>query len=98
AWATCAWLREGGPTVDRGIAIGAKTGVPGHGALSDTAGLKRARDYIGAMWAHVEKGVKEGKGVDEIEKTFDATPYGLKGMMGFSSAEKNIEAAYREAT
>ncbi len=90
-------FREFAATLDCVIATGAKTVVPGHGPITDMAALKKFRDYVAALWKHVEAGVRDGKSVDEITKGFDATPYGLENMPMFSSLAKNVEAAYNEA-
>jgi cyclase len=41
--------------------------IPGHGALSDKAGLRKYRDMLGATWTAVENGVGAGKSLDQLK-------------------------------
>jgi glyoxylase-like metal-dependent hydrolase (beta-lactamase superfamily II) len=90
-------LRALGPTLDKIIAIGAKTVVPGHGPITDTNGVKVMREYVTAVWDHALAGARAGKSRDEVVKSFDASRWPWGKMGGFTTPQKNVGVAYDEA-
>ena len=90
-------VRELGPTLDKVIAIGARRIIPGHGPIAGPEDLKLFRKYIRALWDHALAAAHAGK-CDESTASFDAVPFHLSPLPGFSSLRKNIDAACEEAT
>jgi len=70
--------------------------IPGHGPLSDKAGLRAFLDVLKGTWSAVDAGRKAGKTVDQLksEKVLDKweTPWGK----GFIKTDKWIELLYAE--
>jgi glyoxylase-like metal-dependent hydrolase (beta-lactamase superfamily II) len=70
--------------------------IPGHGPLSDKAGLRAFLDVLKGTWNAVDAGRKAGKTVDQLksEKVLDKweTPWGK----GFIKTDKWIELLYTE--
>jgi glyoxylase-like metal-dependent hydrolase (beta-lactamase superfamily II) len=70
--------------------------IPGHGPLSDKAGLRAFLDVLKGTWSAVDAGRKAGKTVDQLksEKVLDKweTPWGK----GFIKTDQWIELLYAE--
>ena len=69
--------------------------IPGHGALSDKAGLRAFADMLKGTWNAVDAGRKAGKTVDQLksEKVLEAWESWGKG---FIKTDKWIELLYSE--
>ena len=69
--------------------------IPGHGALSDKAGLKRFNDTIKATWAAVEQGVAAGKSLDQLKADKVLAEWDSWGK-GFIKTDFWIDTIHRE--
>jgi cyclase len=70
--------------------------IPGHGALSDKAGLKKFNDVLKATLAAVEAGVKAGKTVEQLKADKVLAEWDSWGQ-GFIKSDFWIETLHREA-
>ncbi len=59
-------------TLDAAMGVDFDTVIPGHGKVTDRAGLKTYRDNIEKMRARVSALVREGKSQDEVGKFMTA--------------------------
>ena len=57
--------REWVETLDRVLLLDFDRVVPGHGPVTDRAGLEAFRDYLAGIWREVERAAREGKTLDE---------------------------------
>jgi cyclase len=69
--------------------------IPGHGALSDKAGLRRFNDTLKATWAAVESGVNAGKSLDQLKADKVLAQWESWGT-GFIKTDMWIETLHRE--
>jgi glyoxylase-like metal-dependent hydrolase (beta-lactamase superfamily II) len=70
--------------------------IPGHGDVSDVAGLKVLRQYIADIVAAAQKAKASGQSKDDFVKAFDLPAY--KDWSGYTDRFKgNCGAAYDEA-
>jgi cyclase len=73
----------------------ARVYVPGHGPLSWGEGaLEKAEGYLRRIWEEAEKGIREGKTVEEVAEEMELGEYGR-----WREGERlvgNLERAYRE--
>jgi len=69
--------------------------IPGHGPLSDKAGLKAFLDVLKATWNAVDAGRKAGKTVDQLKTEKVLEPWESWGK-GFIKTDKWIETLYSE--
>ncbi|MEM2266351.1 MAG: hypothetical protein QW687_05940, partial [Candidatus Hadarchaeales archaeon] len=73
----------------------ARVYVPGHGPLSwGGKALEEAREYLEMIWREAERGLKEGKSVEEVIRGLELGKYASwrerERLLG------NLERAYRE--
>ena len=81
--------------VDRALAIGDEQTViiPGHGAISDKAGLRAYKAMLEDVMAKVEAGIASGMTMDAIRAGKPAAAYALEG-----DADKFVEIVYDSLT
>jgi glyoxylase-like metal-dependent hydrolase (beta-lactamase superfamily II) len=71
--------------------------IPGHGALSDRAGLRAFGDMLKGTWNVVQEGVKTGKTLDQMKKDNVLKPWESWGK-GFIKADGWLETIFNEVT
>ena len=71
--------------------------IPGHGALSDKAGLRRFLDMLRGTSAAVRKGIAAGKSLEQLKADHVLAQWDEWGA-GFVKTDMFTEALYREAT
>lgn len=71
--------------------------IPGHGALSDRAGLRAFGDMLKGTWNVVEEGVKTGKTLDQLKKEDVLKPWESWGK-GFIKPDAWLELLFNEVT
>ena len=69
--------------------------IPGHGALTDKAGVKTFADVLKATLAAVEKGAKAGKSLEQLKTDKVLAEWDAWGK-GFIKTDVWIETLYRE--
>ena len=81
---------------DRVLAmIDAKTVViPGHGAISNKAGLKKWRDMLVTIRDRVKKGIDAGQTLEQIQKTRPTKEFDKAWGVKFIQPAQIVEAAY----
>ena len=85
-------------TLDKAIALHPAKVIPGHGAVCGVAEIQASRDYLAALWEAALAAVRAHKPLDQLEREFDASHFGLKAIMPGMGASKNLQAAFDEAT
>lgn len=71
--------------------------IPGHGALSDRAGLRAFGDMLRGTWNVVEDGIKTGKTLDQLKKDDVLKPWESWGK-GFVTSDYWLQTLYNEIT
>jgi glyoxylase-like metal-dependent hydrolase (beta-lactamase superfamily II) len=69
--------------------------IPGHGALSDKAGLRAFLDMLKGTTAAVESAIKAGKTLDQIKQDRVLAPWDSWGK-GFITTDRFIETLYTD--
>lgn len=69
--------------------------IPGHGALSDKAGLRRFHDTLKATLGAVERGMKQGKSLEQLKADKVLAEWDSWGQ-GFIKTDVWIETLHRE--
>ncbi len=70
--------------------------IPGHGALTDAAGLREYRDVLATIVGRIEALMAEGKTEAEVLAAQPSAEFDAKWGQSFTPAEKWIPAIYRE--
>jgi glyoxylase-like metal-dependent hydrolase (beta-lactamase superfamily II) len=70
-------VREWSATLDRVLALDFDRVIPGHGPLSDRAGLERFRDFLRSLWTQTEAVVARGGSVADARHDVDLDQFGL---------------------
>ena len=70
--------------------------IPGHGPLTDTAGLREYRDVLATIVGRIEALMAEGKTEKEVLAAQPSAEFDAKWGQSFSPAEKWIPAVYRD--
>lgn len=70
-------VREWSATLDRVLALDFDRVIPGHGPLSDRAGLERFRDFLRSLWTQTEAVVARGGSVADARRDVDLDRFGL---------------------
>jgi glyoxylase-like metal-dependent hydrolase (beta-lactamase superfamily II) len=68
-------LVEWTKTLDEALKLDFDTVIPGHGAVTDKAGLKTYRDNVEKMRTRVQTMIRQGKSQDDVAK-FMTAEYG----------------------
>jgi glyoxylase-like metal-dependent hydrolase (beta-lactamase superfamily II) len=86
--------------VDRMLALAdEKTRIiPGHGEVTDRAGLAAYRDMLAETSGRVRELVKSGKTLDEVLAAKPNADYDAKQAWGFITPERYLQILYRDAT
>jgi glyoxylase-like metal-dependent hydrolase (beta-lactamase superfamily II) len=71
--------------------------IPGHGALSDKAGLRRFLEMLRGTMSAVERGIAAGKSLDQLKADNVLAQWAEWGK-GFMKTEGWLETLYAEAT
>lgn len=71
--------------------------IPGHGALSDKAGLQKYLDVLRGTWNAVQKGVAAGKSLEQLKSEKVLAEWDAWGQ-GFIKTDAFLEMLYGEAT
>ncbi|MGZ5072374.1 MAG: MBL fold metallo-hydrolase [Usitatibacter sp.] len=74
-----------------GIATDRTKIIPGHGPLSDRAGLQAYRDMLATLSTRVRKMIAEGKKLEDITASGVSSDYDAKWGKGFIKPEKFVE-------
>lgn len=77
---------------DRILALDVDVVVPGHGPLTDKAGVRRVRDYWSTLLEYARRGRAQGASADEVARE-------LVALWDWSESERlvvNVDALYRE--
>lgn len=83
--------------LDKVDQLDATTVIPGHGDVSDKAGLKKFRTYLADVRAEVKKYVDRGATLDSVQATIQLPQY--KGYNGYDQRFKtNVEKVYKDLT
>ncbi|HJQ21480.1 MAG TPA: MBL fold metallo-hydrolase [Gemmatimonadaceae bacterium] len=69
--------------------------IPGHGPLSDCAGLREWRNMIASVRERVQAEMKRGRTLDQIKAANLTQPYDTKWNNGFIKAPVFVEMVYR---
>ena len=72
--------------------------IPGHGTLSDKAGLKKFLDMLKGATAAVEKGIKKKKTLDQLKAEKVLAPWDADYGQSFIKADNFIETLYKSLT
>ena len=92
-YANGASLKAWPATLDGALKLDIDTVIPGHGAVTDKAGLSAHRDKIAAVLKRASALVHENKSKDELGKAmtaeFDFKPINLRGLDGMLTELKN---------
>jgi cyclase len=70
-------VRDWPATLDRVLALDFDTVIPGHGPISDRAGLVRFRDFMASLWTQTKAVADRHGTVDEALRTVDLARFGL---------------------
>ncbi len=70
--------------------------IPGHGPLTDAAGLREYRDVLATIVERIEALMTEGKTEKEVLAAQPSAEFDAKWGQSFSPAEKWIPAVYRD--
>jgi glyoxylase-like metal-dependent hydrolase (beta-lactamase superfamily II) len=62
-------VREWGATLDRVLELGFDRVIPGHGPVTDRAGLEAFQLFIRELWQVAERAAQEGKSLEETLQT-----------------------------
>lgn len=86
------WIK----TLDEIVAMNPGVVVPGHGKVTDPAGVKRLRDLLQAFWSAVERGFKAGKLDYQMapEVTAALSPYGAWYPGLAEKVKRDIQSVY----
>jgi glyoxylase-like metal-dependent hydrolase (beta-lactamase superfamily II) len=71
--------------------------IPGHGDVTDKAGLADYRDMLAATSARVAELVKAGKTVDEVLAAKPTAEFDEKQTWAFITPERYVRILYRDA-
>lgn len=92
-YANGASLKAWPATLDGALALDIDTVIPGHGAVTDRAGLAAHREKIAAVLKRAGGLVRDGKSSDEISKAmiadFDFKPINLRAVDGMVAELRN---------
>jgi len=69
--------------------------IPGHGTLSDKAGLRKFLDMLKGATAAVEKGIKRHKTLDQLKAEKVLAPWDVEWGQSFIKADAFIETLYK---
>jgi glyoxylase-like metal-dependent hydrolase (beta-lactamase superfamily II) len=72
--------------------------IPGHGDVTDRAGLAAYRDMLAETSGRVRELVKSGKTLDEVLAAKPNAEYDAKQAWGFINPERYLQILYRDAT
>jgi glyoxylase-like metal-dependent hydrolase (beta-lactamase superfamily II) len=72
-------------TLDELVALNPEAVIPGHGDVTDAAGVARLRDFLKTLWNAVEERYNEGL------TDFEMTPLVIESLSGFSDAYPGLE-------
>jgi len=68
--------------------------IPGHGALSDRAGLQSYRDMLAVVRERVAAGIAKGQGVDQVVASKPTAAYDAEWGGGFVKPEPFVRSVY----
>jgi glyoxylase-like metal-dependent hydrolase (beta-lactamase superfamily II) len=71
--------------------------IPGHGEVTDRAGLAAYRDMLAETSGRVRELVKSGKTLDEVLAAKPNADYDAKQAWGFITPERYLQILYRDA-
>ncbi|HJQ83822.1 MAG TPA: MBL fold metallo-hydrolase [Candidatus Binatia bacterium] len=93
-------VREWGDTLDRVLALDFDTVIPGHGPISDRAGLVRFQTFIRSLWTQTSAIATRGGSRDEALSAVDLASFGLRPLWFAPYLNRRfvIRRAYEEAT
>jgi cyclase len=96
-------VREWADTLDRVLALDFDRVIPGHGAISDRAGLVQFQRFLRELWSQVDAAAKAGESLDQtlasVHLTEDAgyQPIEIPGVVHIDR-DSVIRRAWEEAT
>jgi cyclase len=70
-------VREWPTTLERVLALDFDRVIPGHGSVSDRAGLERFRDFLRSLWTQTEAVVARGGSMADARRDVDLDRFGL---------------------
>jgi glyoxylase-like metal-dependent hydrolase (beta-lactamase superfamily II) len=70
-------VREWPATLDRVLALDFDRVIPGHGPMSDRAGLERFRDFLRSLWTQTEAVVARGGSLADARREVDLDRFGM---------------------
>jgi glyoxylase-like metal-dependent hydrolase (beta-lactamase superfamily II) len=97
-------LREWADTLDRVLALdGFDRVIPGHGRVTDRAGIEQFQRFLRELWREVDAAAKAGKSLEETLATVKLTEdagYDLGGMPPLFRVDRDfvVRRAWEEAT
>ncbi len=71
-------VEEWSATLDRVLALDFDRVIPGHGPISDRAGLERFRDFLRSLWTQTEAVVARGGSVADARREIDLAGFGMR--------------------
>jgi glyoxylase-like metal-dependent hydrolase (beta-lactamase superfamily II) len=96
-------IRAWPDTLDKVLALDFDRVIPGHGAVTDRAGIQQFQRFLRELWSQVDAAAKAGKGLDEtlasVRLTEDAG-YQTMGIPGVFRFDRDfvVRRAWEEAT
>jgi glyoxylase-like metal-dependent hydrolase (beta-lactamase superfamily II) len=93
-------VREWVATLDRVLALDFDTVIPGHGPLSDRAGLARFRTFVASLWEQTHGVAARGGSLADARRDVDLGRFGLRPLWFAPHLNRRfvIARAYEEAT
>jgi glyoxylase-like metal-dependent hydrolase (beta-lactamase superfamily II) len=93
-------VREWGDTLDRVLALDFDTVIPGHGPVSDRAGLVRFQRFIRSLWSQTSAVAARGGSLDDALRTVDLAEFALRPLWFAPYLNRGfvVRRAYQEAT
>ena len=71
-------VREWAATLDRVLALDFDKVIPGHGPVSDRAGIARFRDFVATLWTQTKAVVDRHGSLDEALRAVDVERFALR--------------------
>lgn len=90
-------VREWPGALDKALALGATTIIPGHGPVCTPAQVQRLRDFLASVWEAAVAAVKAGRSEEQLLREFDTKRFGLKPIAPGMDGSSSLKAAFAEA-
>jgi cyclase len=93
-------VREWAGTLDKVLALEFDTVIPGHGAITDRAGVKRFRDFVATLWSETKTIADRGGTLANATALVHLDGFGLRPLWWYPVLNRDfvIRRTWEEAT